>query len=38
MLMVSCGIDHRRLSIKYLGLDIRLTGVEPAKVLKRILA
>ena len=23
-----CGIDHRRLSFKYQGLDVRLTGVE----------
>jgi hypothetical protein len=33
-----CGIDHRRLAFKYQGLDIRLTGVEPADVLKPILA
>jgi hypothetical protein len=33
-----CGIDHRRLSVKYQGLDVRLTGVEPAHVLKEILA
>jgi hypothetical protein len=33
-----CGIDHRRLSIKYQGLDIRLTGVEGAKAIKAILA
>ena len=31
------GIDHRRLSYKYQGLDFRLTGVQPAKVLKEIL-
>ena len=33
-----CGIDHRRLSVKYQGLDIRLTGVEGARVIKSILA
>jgi len=33
-----CGIDHRRLSSKFQGLDVRLTGVEPARVLKAILA
>lgn len=31
------GIDHSRLTVKYQGLDVRLTGVEPAKVLSRIL-
>lgn len=33
-----CGIDHQRLSFKYQGLDVRLTGVEPAQVIKGILA
>jgi hypothetical protein len=33
-----CGIDHRRLSSKFQGLDVRLTGVEPAQVVKPILA
>jgi hypothetical protein len=33
-----CGIDHRRLSSKFQGLDVRLTGVEPALVVNRILA
>ena len=37
-LLYLCGIDHRRLSIKYQGLDVRLTGVEPARVLRSILA
>ncbi|WP_406693925.1 DUF1501 domain-containing protein [Singulisphaera sp. Ch08] len=32
-----CGIDHRRLSFKYQGLDVRLTGVEPAKVVNSVL-
>jgi hypothetical protein len=33
-----CGIDHRRLRYKYQGLDVRLTGVEAARVLRPILA
>ena len=33
-----CGIDHNRFSVKFQGLDSRLTGVEPAKVVKGILA
>jgi hypothetical protein len=32
------GIDHTKLSVKYQGLDVRLTGVEPARVVKEILA
>jgi hypothetical protein len=32
------GIDHQRLSIKFQGLDVRLSGVEGAKVVKGILA
>ena len=32
------GIDHHRFSKKFQGLDMRLTGVEPAKVIKGILA
>jgi hypothetical protein len=31
------GIDHTRLSFKYQGLDQRLTGVEPARVVKEVL-
>ena len=31
------GIDHERLSVRYQGLDMRLTGVEPARVLHDIL-
>jgi hypothetical protein len=31
------GIDHRKLSVKFQGLDARLTGVEDAHVLKPIL-
>jgi len=32
------GFDHERFSVKYQGLDQRLTGVEPAKVIKELLA
>ena len=32
------GIDHERLSHKYQGLDVKLTGVEKAEVVKAILA
>ena len=32
------GIDHERFSVKFQGLDMRLTGVEPARVLHDILA
>lgn len=32
------GIDHERFTIKTQGLDLRLTGVEPAKPVKAILA
>ena len=32
------GIDHERFSVKYQGLDVRLTGVEGASVIKRLLA
>ena len=32
------GIDHERFSYKYQGLDVRLTGVEKASVVKAILA
>ncbi len=32
------GIDHRRLTFKYQGLDQRLTGVEEARVVHEILA
>jgi uncharacterized protein (DUF1501 family) len=33
-----CGIDHSRLIYKYQGLDVKLTGVEPARVVKELLA
>jgi hypothetical protein len=32
------GIDHERFSYRYQGLDFRLSGVEPARVVKDILA
>jgi uncharacterized protein (DUF1501 family) len=32
-----CGIDYRRFSAKFLGLDARLTGVELCRVLKEVL-
>lgn len=32
------GIDHHKLSIPFQGLDLKLTGVEPCKVIKDILA
>ena len=31
------GIDHELLSAKYQGLDMRLTGVEKARVVKEVL-
>jgi uncharacterized protein (DUF1501 family) len=32
------GFDHQRFTFRYQGLDQRLTGVEPAKVVKALLA
>jgi hypothetical protein len=32
------GIDHKQLTVKYQGLDMKLTGVEEANVVKGILA
>ncbi len=32
------GIDHERLTYRFQGLDVRLTGVEPTKVVKDIVA
>lgn len=32
------GIDHQRFSVKFQGLDARLTGVEPARVVQEVLA
>jgi hypothetical protein len=31
-----CGLDHARLTYKFQGLDVKLTGVEPARVIKEI--
>ena len=32
------GLDAERLSVRHQGLDLRLTGVEPARVLHELLA
>jgi uncharacterized protein (DUF1501 family) len=32
------GIDHARFTVKFQGLDMRLTGVEPARVIPEVLA
>ncbi|MFT5302132.1 MAG: hypothetical protein ACI814_002946, partial [Mariniblastus sp.] len=32
------GIDHDQFSVKFQGLDMKLTGVEPAKVVSGIFA
>ncbi len=32
------GIDHERFTVKWQGLDARLTGVEPARIVKEIVA
>ena len=32
------GIDHTRFHVKHQGLAMRLTGVEPARVVQRIIA
>lgn len=37
-LLHQLGIDHARFSVKHQGLDNRLTGVEPCRVVKEILA
>jgi len=33
-----CGIDHLRFSVKFQGLDARLTGVDPCRIVTEILA
>lgn len=33
-----CGIDHERFTVKFQGLDAKLTGVEPAKIITDLLA
>jgi len=37
-LLATLGIDHERLTFKFQGLDQKLTGTEPAKVVKEIFA
>jgi arylsulfatase A-like enzyme len=37
-LLHQLGLDHQKLTVRSQGLDFRLTGVDPAKVLKDILA
>jgi uncharacterized protein (DUF1501 family) len=32
------GIDHERFTVRHLGLDQKLTGVEPARVIRELLA
>ncbi|TWT29612.1 hypothetical protein KOR34_51660 [Posidoniimonas corsicana] len=32
------GVDHNRLTVKHQGLDLKLTGVEPARVVREVLA
>jgi len=32
------GIDHERLTVAHQGLDVRLTGVEPARAVRALLA
>jgi hypothetical protein len=32
------GFDHSRFTFKYQGLEQRLTGVEPSRVIKELLA
>ena len=36
-IMHCMGIDHERFTYRHQGLDFRLTGVEPAKVVKGLL-
>jgi uncharacterized protein (DUF1501 family) len=33
-----CGIDHERFSVKFQGLDAKLTGVEPARAVEALIA
>lgn len=37
-LLYALGIDHERFTYKFRGLNVKLTGVEPAKVVKEIFA
>jgi hypothetical protein len=36
-LLNQLGLDHQRLSVRFSGLDVRLTGVEPARVIREVL-
>jgi hypothetical protein len=36
-MLAALGIDHEKFSVKFQGLDAKLTGVEPARVVKEIL-
>jgi hypothetical protein len=37
-LLHQLGLDHERLSVQFQGLNFKLTGVEPAHVVKGLLA
>ncbi len=37
-LLYLCGIDHERFSVKFLGLDAKLSGVEHANIIKPIIS
>jgi hypothetical protein len=37
-LLYALGLDHEKLSFKFQGLDQRLTGVEPSRVVKEVFA
>lgn len=37
-LLHQLGLDHHRLSVRFQGLDVRLTGVEEARVLREVLS
>jgi hypothetical protein len=36
--MEMLGIDHERFTYKFQGLDFKLTGVEPAKVIRDLIS
>ncbi len=36
-IMHCMGIDHERLTVPFRGLDVKLTGVERARVVKEVL-
>jgi hypothetical protein len=35
-LLHQLGLDHERLTVRFQGLDVRLTGVLPARLLKEV--